>query len=309
MAGQMTTEQYARYVLPIIRKTWSQAANAPSGFEGLFGIETDKASVAYSQGMGGTGLIAEYNSASAEGEPAAIKYSSFSQLYEKTFTHKEYADGMAIERKLFDDDQSGIIRRRSQQFGDKFNNTVSYHKASVFNNAFSADYVGADAVALCSASHPLSKQNSDTWDNAGSTAFSYDAVVDTQKEGLDMTDDKDLPMPIIYDTIIVPTALRATALEIVKAQAKPGTADNDANALQEDRPLQLIISPWLSDTNNWFMADSRLAPQHLLWYWRVMPEVDLDPASNFNLVAKYRGYMRYSYGWDDARWLFGHEVT
>jgi len=308
MAGQMTSEQYARYVLPVIRKTWEQAANAPSGFEKLFGIQTDKASVAYSQGMGGTGLVSEYNSSTAEGEPAAIKYSNFSQLYEKTFTHKEYADGMAIERKLFDDDQSGIIKRRAQQFGDKFNNTVAYHKASVFNNAFSADYVGGDSVAMCSASHPLSKRNANTWSNAGSTAFSYDAVTATQILGLNMTDDKDLPLPIIYDTVIVPNGLRTTALEILKAVNKPGTADNDASAIQEDRPLQLVISPWLSDSDNWFMADSRLAPQHLLWFWRVNPEVDLDPSSNFNLVAKYRGYMRFSYGWDDARWIYGHEV-
>jgi len=305
----MTTEQYARFVLPIIRKTWQQATNAPSGFEGLFGMETSNAATAYSQGIGGTGLVSEYNSDSAEGAPGAIKYSSFSELYEKTFTHKEYADGMAIERRLFDDDQSGIIRRRASQFGDKFNNTMAYHKASVFNNAFSSDYVGADSVALCSASHPLSKRNSSTWSNAGSTAFSYDAVTATQALGLSMTDDKALPMPIIYDTVIVPNGLRAQALEILKAVAKPGTADNDANALQEDRPLQLVVSPWLSDANNWFMADSRLAPQHLLWYWRVMPEVDLDPASNFNLVAKYRGYMRFSYGWDDARWVYGHEVA
>jgi len=309
MAVPMTSEQYARYVLTVIRKTWDAAANAPSGFEGLFGMFSSDASVEYSQGMGGTGLVSEYNSADAEGQPASIKYSSFDQLYEKTFTHKEYADGMAIERKLFDDDQSRIIRQRAQSFGNKFNATVAYHKASVFNNAFSASYVGGDAVALCSASHPLSKRNSTVWSNAGSTAFSYAAVTATQQAGLDMDDDKELPIPVIYDTLIVPNALRAQALEIVNAQAKPGTANNDANALQEDRPLKMIVSPWLSDANNWFMVDSRMAPQHLLWFWRVMPEVSLDPASDFNLVAKYRGYMRMSYGWDDARWIYGHNVT
>lgn len=305
----MASEQYARYVLPVIRKTWNAAANAPSGFESLFGMFTSEVEEEYSQGMGGTGLVSEYDSSSAEGEPGAIKYSSFDPLYEKTFTHKEYADGMAIKRKLFDDDQSRIIRQRAQSFGDKFNTTIAHYKASVFNNAFSASYVGGDEVALCSASHPLSKQNATTWSNAGSTAFSYAAVTATQQAGLDMDDDKSEPIPVVYDTLIVPNALRAQALEIVNAVGKPGTANNDANALQEDRPLQVIVSARLSDSNNWFMADRRMAPQHLLWFWRVNPEVEMHPASAYDLVYKYRGYMRFSFGWDDARWIFGHEVT
>jgi len=49
------------------------------------------------------------------------------------------------------------------------------------------------------------------------------------------------------------------------------------------------------------MIDSQQAPMHLLWFWRVNPE--------YNLVAKYRGYMRYSFGWDDPRWIYGHNVT
>jgi len=47
----------------------------------------------------------------------------------------------------------------------------------------------------------------------------------------------------------------------------------------------------------------------LLWYWRVRAELGIDPTSDFNLVAKYRGYMRYSFGWDDFRWVYGHEVA
>ena len=309
MATPMTSEQYARFVLPIIRKTWeSQMAAVPSGFESLFGIESSTAAVEYSQGIGAAGIVSPYNSASAEGEPAAIKYSSFDTLFEKTFTHAEYADGMAIERKLFDDDQSGVIRRRAQSFGLKFSNTISYHMASVFNNAFSASYVGADSVALCSASHPYSTSNANVFSNAGTSALSYANITATIAAGAALVDDKGYPMPVIYDRLIVPPALEATAREIVNAMGKPGTANNDANSL-DGRGLQLISSPWLSDANNWFMVDSRMAPMHLLWYWRVKPEVTLDPSSDFNLMAKYRGYMRMSYGWDDPRFIFGQNVT
>ena len=55
--------------------------------------------------------------------------------------------------------------------------------------------------------------------------------------------------------------------------------------------------------------DSAQAVLHALWFDRVTPELSLDPTSDFNLVAKYRGYMRYSFGWDDFRWIYGQHVT
>jgi len=35
----------------------------------------------------------------------------------------------------------------------------------------------------------------------------------------------------------------------------------------------------------------------------------MDPTSDYTLEARFRGYMRYSYGWSDWRWVYGHTVT
>jgi hypothetical protein len=56
------------------------------------------------------------------------------------------------------------------------------------------------------------------------------------------------------------------------------------------------------------MVDSMLSKDHLLWYWREQPNIITDPASNFNLVARYNATMRYSFGFDDFRWVYGHDV-
>lgn len=309
MATPMISVQWPRFVLPIIRREWyekMQAVSSPA--MQFFGIESSKASVEYSQGIGAFDLVPEYNSATAEGMPGAIEYDDFSKLHEQTFTHKEYAKGVAIERKLWDDDQKGLIKRKAQNLGLAFGTTRASHASSVFNNAFSGSYVGADDVALCSASHPISDGATDVFSNAGSTALSYDAVVATLIAGHSFNDDRANPMPTLFNILYVPIALQATAYEITKALAKPGTADNDANFLSS-AGLQVVVDPYLSDTNNWFMLDNAQAKMHLLWFNRVLPEVTLDPSSDFNLVAKYRGYMRYSFGWDNARWIYGHEVA
>ena len=309
MPTPMTAADKARFVLPILRSVWDQEANAVlSPSMQFFGLRNSTAAAEYSQGLGSSGLVPEYNSASAEGQGATLPFDTFQELYEKTFTHKEYADAMAIERKLFDNDQSGLIRSKISDFSNKYARTRAYHAASVFNNAFSASYVGSDAVALCSASHPVNKVSSTNFSNAGTTALSYSSVVSTIIAGQSLDDDRGNPMPAIYNVLYVPVALQATAYEITKALAKPGTADNDANFLSS-AGLSVVVDPWLSDANNWFMLDSNQAKNHLLWYNRVMPEFEASPSNVFDLVFKYRGYMSYSFGWDDARWVFGHAVA
>lgn len=309
MTTPMISEQFARAILPILRKEWDQARNAViSPAAQLYGIESSRSSVEYSQGYGEFGIVPEYNSPDAEAEPASIAYDSFSPLFEKTFTHKEYAMGVAVERKLLDDNQTGQIVRKVRGLGNSFGMTTAYHQSSIFNNAFSSSYLGGDAKALCATDHPTNMNNSTSISNKGTTALSYDAVVATIAAGAALKTDRGLPMPSLYDVLYVPVGLQATAIEITNAIGKPGTANNDANFLQS-RGLQVVVDPYLSDATNWFMIDSVQAKMHMLWFWRVMPELAVDPSSDFNLVAKYRGYMRYSFGWDDFRFIYGHEVA
>lgn len=310
MPNPMLASQWPRFLLPLIRKEWlAGLGGAPaSPCMQFFNVQGSTHSVEYSQGVGELGLVPEYNSSTAEGKAGAIEYDSFSALYESTFTHKEYALGISIERKLWDDDQQGLIRRRATSLGDTFGVTRAVHCCSVFNNAFSASYVGADAVALCSDSHPVNKDSSTTYDNKGTSALSYASVIAAIKAGAAMTNDRALPRPVMYDALLVPTALQDVAFEVTKSVLKPDTANNNANFLN-GKGLNVIIDPYLTDTNNWFLIDSAQAKQHLLWFNRVLPEITIDPASDYNLVAKYRGYQRYSFGWDDARWIWGSEVT
>lgn len=306
MATPMISDQWPRFVLPIVRKEWDQKLQAvQSPLMQLMGMNRSGNSVEYSQGVGSFGLVPEYNSDTAEASGDAIEYDSFNPQYEATFTHKEYAKGVAIARKLWDDNATGLIRRKAQTLGHSFATTRAYHASSILNNAF-ATVAGYDSVYLCSASHPTSENDSTTINNLSTTALSYAAVVAALAAGAAFDDDRGQPMPSIFDVLYVPVALAAKAREIVGAIQKPGTADNDANAISG---LRVVVDPYLSDANNWFMIDSAQANLHCLWFDRVAPELTMDPSSDYNLVAKYRGYMRYSFGWDDFRWVYGHNVS
>ena len=305
----LVSANWPRFVYPVIRREWDQrmtSINSP--LMSLINVQGSTQSQEFSQGVGNFGLVPEYNSSGAEKPGNGIQYDTFNPLFESTFTHKEYALGVTIERKLVDDNRTNIIIRKAQSLGLSFGTTRAVHCSGILNNAFDSSVKGGDGVALCSASHKTNENDATTISNAGSTALDYGSVVDTILAGASLKDDRGQPMPSIFDVLYVPVSLQAKAFEISQAVGKPGGNNNDANFLQ-GITLRTVVDPYLTDANNWFMIDSSKASIHALWFNRVMPELTMDPASDYNLEARYRGYMRYSYGWDDFRWIYGHAVS
>jgi len=266
----------------------------------LFNVQTSQRASEEFLGVGGFGDWEAYT-----GE---IAFDDFNQGYKTTLTHVEYTKGFKVERKLYDDDLYGVINQRPQGLAMGAMRTKEKHAASVFNNAFSSSYVGGDAVSLCNASHPYSPVNPTVQGNAGSTALSYDAVIATELLMRAYKDDRGELVTILPDTILVPPALAETAWTIVNSMNKPGTADNDGNYVRS-QGWNVVVWRYLTDANNWFMIDSGMAKQFLYWLDRVPLEFTMDPTSDFNLEARFRGYMRYSYGWSDWVWLYGHAVS
>ncbi len=252
-------------------------------------------------GVGGMGDWKKYK--------GAIEYDDFDELYKTTLTHDEFVNAFAVERKLVDDDQYNIINARPAGLAIGAARKREKDAASIFNNATSASYLGGDGVALLSDSHPLAPTHSaDVIDNKLALALSYDNLISARNSMMAFTDDRTELINIEPDTLLVPPALEQTAMEIFRTTNKPNTADYVIN-FTGGWLRNVIKWPYLTDTNRWFLIDSTLAKQHLIWDDRVATEFALDPASDYNLVARYRGYMRYSYGWSDFRWVIGSEPS
>lgn len=296
------SEQWAHLLEPGLRSifdTTREGLAATSRIPQLFNVTTSQKAQEHDLGVGGMGDWNEYK--------GAIEYDDLEQGFKTTYTHVEFVKGFSIERKLVDDDLYNIINQRPRALAISAMRSREKDAASVFNNAFSASYLGADAVALCG-SHPLSPSNASTHSNAGSTALSYDAIIATRKLMRSFVDDRGELVNIMPDTLIVPPELENTAWEILESVNKPDTANNNGNYVRSTG-ISLIVWDYLTDANNWFLADSMLAGMYLNWFDRVPLEFAMDPTSDFNLISKWRGYMRYSYGWSDWRWVYGHAVA
>ena len=113
-------------------------------------------------------------------------------------------------------------------------------------------------------------------------------------------DNANIKIQASADTIIVPDDLEMTLLVLLQSDKLVGSPNNDKSVIA-GKYTPVVLS-YLSDPNNWFMTDSSL---HQLWFfWRVKPEFRGE--ENFDtMVAKYRGYLRFSCGYSDWRGIVG----
>lgn len=248
------------------------------------------------------------------GDTGRVQYDDRNKGFPKTFIHGEFAKGFMVERKLVDDNLTDIAFDNSRQLGDSAFRTREKGAASVFNNAFTSttnndgySSLGPDGVVLCSASHPRSADDSTTQSNTISSALSESALSSARVTMIKYTDDRGDIMDVMPDLLLVPPDLQDTALKVTGSMLEPASANNAINPQSNGR-YRVVVWHYLTDTNNWFLADSARMRQALRWYDRIPLEFAREEDFD-TLVAKFRGYMRYSYGFTDWSWLLGSNVA
>lgn len=230
-----------------------------------------------------------------------IEYTDAERGYEVEYSHTEYALGFQVERKLHDDQQYGNIFGRAEELGTSFARKRRKDGASVFNNAFSTSFNGYDAKPLCETTHNRSRTDTTAVSNELTLALNNDNLETAITTMQDFGDDLGEEITIMPNVLVVPRALRKTALEVTQSEKQPANANN---AINVHEGMSVIVDPYLTDTNAWFVIDTGMARRYLKWYDRVMPEFKAtDDFDTF--IRKYAGYMRYTFGWSDFRWIIG----
>lgn len=232
-----------------------------------------------------------------------IEYHGVDPDYEIEYSHTEFADGFKVERKQADDMQYDNIFQRAEEMGTAFGRKVEKDAAAVFNNAF-ATVTGYDSKTLCADDHPRSSTVSTSVDNKAALALNAANLDTVRIQGQALVDDTGNLINWNGNLLLVPPALMKTAHELTASPLDPASAQNAANPYVG---LQYMVWPRLTSATSWFLIDTQLMKRYLKWYWRVRPE--FGAVEDFDTFQrKYRGYMRYSYGWSDFRWVVGSTV-
>jgi hypothetical protein len=69
---------------------------------------------------------------------------------------------------------------------------------------------------------------------------------------------------------------------------KPGTANNDVNSLVGEGLTQegVVVTPYLTDTDSWFVLDSRVVDAN--WFWDVQPRTAMEDDFDLEVIKRKR---------------------
>lgn len=320
--GNITHQEanFGELLEPKLRKLFYESYDEiPEQFSGVFTVQTSKKAKETDYGMGAMSPWAEFGGLSAitsTNPMPTVPYAVISPAQERTYTHHEFAQGFMVERKFADDEMYNVIEKMPKDLARAGRYKVETDAAGMFNNGFAGgagNYI-YDSVYLFSDVHPIvatgttppGSKSTGAANDAGKTSnLITGALSDTKlKEAMvrmrQTVDEAGKLVQFRADTLIVPPQLEFLANELIQSNLKTGTADNDINTMKGR--LKVVVLDFLSSSTAWFVMDSKRAQMN--FFWRVRPEFKRDEDFD-SLVAKYRGYMRYSYGVSDFRGIMG----
>jgi len=172
------------------------------------------------------------------------------------------------------------------------------------SNGFTTAYSSGDGVALFSASHPLVSGGTNS--NTQSTAADLNetsleaAVIQIGK----WTDERGLMIAARPQSLVIPPDLQFVAARVMQSELRPGTADNDINAVRSMGvvPGGTIVNHYLTDTDAWFLLTD--IPNGLKHFNRVALETSMDGDFDTGNV-RYKARERYSFGVSDPLGIWG----
>jgi len=170
-----------------------------------------------------------------------------------TLSNTTYESTISIKRNHLEDNQTGSIRRRIQQMAQ----TASAHVNKLVINALvnATTNTGYDSVAFFSDSHTARADEGSTQDNLLPGTGTTSALIATNLASakatmLGFTDESGEPFHgdgNIGLTVVAPPALEKNFREVLGA----GIISNNTN--HQDGMADLIISPRLSDADDWYL--------------------------------------------------------
>lgn len=128
-------------------------------------------------------------------------------------------------------------------------------------------------------------------------------------------DDRGKPMGIVPDTLVVPPDLKWTAMELLQSvyatDEVAGKTEGRKNVLKGS--LGLIVSPYLSDSNDWFLLCTKRAIKPIIFQSRIPIEFSALEGNSENGFMRnkyvYGVRARYNVGFGLWQLAYGSQVS
>ena len=250
-------------------------------------------------------MLAGFGQAPVKAEGAAVSFDTANEAYTARYTHETIALAFAITEEAVEDNlYDRLSTRYTRALARSMSNTKEVKGANILNNAFDSTYTFGDGKELCATDHPTV--------GGGSLRNELSTAADLNETSLEQAlidiaafiDERGLLVAVQGRKLVVPPALQFVADRLMASTLRPGTADNDINAMRNMGMLPdgYTVNHYLTDTDAFFIKTD--APNGFKHFdrspVRTSMEGDFDTGN-----VRYKARERYSFGVSDPRCVFG----
>jgi hypothetical protein len=249
-------------------------------------------------------MLSGFGTAPVKSEGGSISFDDAQETFTARYTHETIALAFSITEEAVEDNlYDRLATRYTRALARSMSQTKQIKAASVLNNAFSTAAPVGDGAALCSAAHP-----SLTGNQSNKLAVASDLNETSLEQMLiniaGLTDERGLKIAVRGMKLIIPKELQFIAERVINSNLRPGTADNDINAMKSMGMLPdgAVVNHFLTDTDNFFIKTD--APNGFKMFQRTplktAMEGDFDTGN-----MRFKARERYSFGVSDWRAVYG----
>ena len=248
--------------------------------------------------------LSGFNAAPVKDEGSAISYDAAQESFTARYNHETIAMGFAITEEAMEDNlYDSLSARYTKALARAMAHTKQVKAVVPLNTGFDS-YQSGDGVYLFSASHPLV--------SGGTNANMPSTHADLNETSLEAaviqigkwTDERGLMIAARPQTLVIPPDLQFVAARVMQSDLRPGTADNDINAVRSMGvvPGGTVVNHYLTDTDAWFLLTD--VPNGMKHFNRVALETSMDGDFDTGNV-RYKARERYSFGVSDPLGIWG----
>lgn len=249
-------------------------------------------------------MLSGFGTAPVKSEGGSISFDDAQETFTARYTHETIALAFSITEEAVEDNlYDRLATRYTRALARSMSQTKQIKAASVLNNAFSTAAPVGDGAALCSAAHPSL---------TGNQSNKLSVAADLNETSLEqmliniagLTDERGLKIAVRGMKLIIPKELQFIAERVINSNLRPGTADNDINAMKSMGMLPdgAVVNHFLTDTDNFFIKTD--APNGFKMFQRTplktAMEGDFDTGN-----MRFKARERYSFGVSDWRAVYG----
>jgi len=248
--------------------------------------------------------LSGFAAAPVKNEGAAIAYDNGQEAWTARYTHETIAYGFSITEEAMEDNlYDSLSARYTKALARSMAYTKQIKAAYPLNNGFTS-YNSGDGVTLFSTQHPLVSGGYNSNRPSTNTDLNETSLEAAVIQIAAWTDERGLLIAARPRKLIVPTANMFVATRLLETELRPGSADNDINALKNNGsiPEGYTVNHFLTDPNAWYLTTD--VPNGMKHFVRSPLATSMD--GDFDTGnARYKARERYSFGVSDPLGIFG----